>query len=378
MAEGEGGEKTEEPTQKRLKESAEKGDVLQSRELGTALVMIVGAGWIALGGPLLVQALAELLRGSLSFGRSAVDDFEPGATLATQLGRIALPLGLLFAATIVAAVGAPALLGAFGFRWGAIAFKPDKLNPLNGLKRIFGAQGLIELLKSLAKVAVMGGIGWWLLSSRLKGLTTLGRGDIRGTMIELGHSFVFAVIVMAMGLVLIAGIDVPAQMIRRTSRLRMSKQEVKDEHKQSEGSPELKGAIRRRQMEASRRSARSAVMEASVVLTNPTHFAVALRYRPGQDAAPIVVARGRGATADAIRSLAEEAKVPMLRYPQLARAIYFTTRSGHMIREDLYIAVATVLAFVFNIDRAVADGITQPVVEVPTEARFDENGRPDA
>lgn len=378
MAEGEGGEKTEEPTQKRLKESAEKGDVLQSRELGTALVMIVGAGWIALGGPLLVQALAELLRGSLSFGRSAVDDFEPGATLATQVGRIALPLGLLFAATIVAAVGAPALLGAFGFRWGAIAFKPDKLNPLNGLKRIFGAQGLIELLKSLAKVAVMGGIGWWLLSSRLKGLTTLGRGDIRGTMIELGHSFVFAVIVMAMGLVLIAGIDVPAQMIRRTSRLRMSKQEVKDEHKQSEGSPELKGAIRRRQMEASRRSARSAVMEASVVLTNPTHFAVALRYRPGQDAAPIVVARGRGATADAIRSLAEEAKVPMLRYPQLARAIYFTTRSGHMIREDLYIAVATVLAFVFNIDRAVADGITQPVVEVPTEARFDENGRPDA
>ncbi|WP_019833813.1 EscU/YscU/HrcU family type III secretion system export apparatus switch protein [Sphingomonas sp. PR090111-T3T-6A] len=378
MAEGEGGEKTEEPTQKRLKESAEKGDVLQSRELGTALVMIVGAGWIALGGPLLVQGLAELLRGSLSFGRGAVDDFEPGATLAAQLGRIALPLGLLFAATIVAAVGAPALLGAFGFRWGAISFKPDKLNPLNGLKRIFGAQGLIELLKSLAKVTVMGGIGWWLLSSRLKGLTTLGRGDIRGTMIELGHSFVFAVIVMAMGLVLIAGIDVPAQMIRRTSRLRMTKQEVKDEHKQSEGSPELKGAIRRRQMEASRRSARSAVMEASVVLTNPTHFAVALRYRPGQDAAPIVVARGRGATADAIRSLAEEAKVPMLRYPQLARAIYFTTRSGHMIREDLYIAVATVLAFVFNIDRAMADGITQPVVEVPTEARFDENGRPDA
>jgi flagellar biosynthetic protein FlhB len=378
MAEGEGGEKTEEPTQKRLKESAEKGDVLQSKELGTALVMIVGAGWIALGGPLLVQGLAELLRGSLSFGRDAVDNFEPGATFAAQLGRIALPLGLLFGATIVAAVGAPALLGAFGFRLGAIAFKPDKLNPLNGLKRIFGAQGLVELMKSIAKVTVMGGIGWWLLSSRMKGMTTLGRGDIRGTMIELGHSFVFAVIVMAMGLVLIAGIDVPAQMIRRSSRLRMSKQEVKDEHKQSEGSPELKGAIRRRQMEASRRSARSAVTEASVVLTNPTHFAVALRYRPGQDAAPIVVARGRGATADAIRALAEEAKVPMLRYPQLARAIYFTTRAGHVIREDLYIAVATVLAFVFNIDRAMAEGITQPEIEVPTDARFDENGRPDA
>ena len=378
MAESEGGEKTEAPTQKRLKDSAEKGDVLQSKELSTALVMIVGAGWIALGGPLLVSGLAELLRGALRFRRDAVEDFEPGIATLRLLGHIVLPISLLFAATIIAAVGAPALLGAFGFRWGAIAFKPDRINPLNGLKRIFGAQGVIELLKSLAKVAVMGGIGWWLLSSRMKGLTTLGRGDVSATMIELGHSFVFAVLVMAMGLVLIAGIDVPAQIIRRTSRLRMTKQEVKDEHKQSEGSPELKGAIRRRQIEASRRSARSAVIEASVVLTNPTHFAVALRYRPGQDTAPIVVARGRGATAEAIRALAVEAKVPMLSYPQLARAIYFTTRAGHLIREDLYIAVATVLAFVFNIDRAMAEGITQPVVEVPTGARFDENGRPDA
>ncbi len=378
MAESEGGEKTEAPTQKRLKESADKGDVLQSKELSTALVMIVGAGWIALGGPLLVGGLAELLRSSLRFGRDAIDDFSPGTAVLREAGHIALPLGLLFAATAVAAVGAPALLGAFGFRWSAIAFKPDRINPFNGLKRIFGAQGLVELMKSLAKVAVMGGIGWWLLSSRMDGLTTMGRGDLNGTMVELGHSFVFAVLVMAGGLVLIAGIDVPAQVIRRTSRLRMTKQEVKDEHKQTEGSPELKGAIRRRQIEASRRSARSAVMEASVVLTNPTHFAVALRYRPGQDPAPVVVARGRGATAEAIRALAVEAKVPMLSYPQLARAIYFTTRAGHLIREDLYIAVATVLAFVFNIDRAMAEGITQPVVDVPTEARFDENGRPDA
>jgi flagellar biosynthetic protein FlhB len=158
----------------------------------------------------------------------------------------------------------------------------------------------------------------------------------------------------------------------------MTKQEVKEEHKQTEGSPELKGAVRRRQMETARRSARAQVAEASVVLTNPTHFAVALRYRPGQDPAPIVVARGRGATADAIRALAEEFDVPMLRYPQLARAIYFTTRAGQLIREDLYVAVATVLAFVFNIDRAVAEGRTQPDIDVPGDARFDENGRPEA
>ncbi|WBO22106.1 EscU/YscU/HrcU family type III secretion system export apparatus switch protein [Sphingomonas abietis] len=378
MAEGgDSGEKSEAPSQKRLKESSDKGDVLQSKELGVALVMIVGAGWLALGGPLLVQALAELLRGSLSFGRSAIDDFEPGQAILARMGAIAVPVFLLFGATIAAAVGTPALLGAFGFRWGAIAFKGDRINPLSGIKRIFGMQGIVELSKALAKIVVMGAIGWWLLSSRMAKITTMGRGDIASSMIAVGHDFVYAVIVMAMGLVLIAGVDVPVQMIRRTARLRMSKQEVKEEHKQSEGSPELKGAIRRRQMETARRSARTQVAEASVVLTNPTHFAVALRYRPGQDPAPIVVARGRGATADAIRALAEEFDVPMLRYPQLARAIYFTTRSGQIIREDLYIAVATVLAFVFNIDRAMAEGRSQPEIDVPGEVRFDENGEPE-
>jgi flagellar biosynthetic protein FlhB len=376
MAEEEGGERSEAPTQKKLRESVEKGDVLQSRDLGTALVMMAGAAWLALGGPLLVQACADLLRRALSFDRSAVVDFEPGAALLGIGLKILLPLAMLFAATLVAAIGTPALLGAFGFRWSAIAFKPDRINPLAGIKRIFGMQGLVELGKSLAKVLVMGAVGWWLLSSRIKGLTTMGQGDIRLAMTDLGQSFVFAVIVMAGGLVLIAGVDVPAQMIRRTARLRMTKQEVKEEHKQTEGSPELKGAVRRRQMETARRSARTAVAEASVVLTNPTHFAVALRYRPGEDAVPVVVARGRGATADAIRALAEEAKVPMLSYPQLARALYFTTRAGQVIREDLYVAVATVLAFVFNIDRAMAEGRRPPEVEVPAEARFDENGRP--
>ncbi|WP_454885214.1 EscU/YscU/HrcU family type III secretion system export apparatus switch protein [Sphingomonas oryzagri] len=377
MAEGDSGEKTEAPTAKRLRESAEKGDVLQSKELGGALVMIVGAGWMALGGPLLMQALAELLRGSLSFGRDAIDTFQPGQAVEARLAGLALPLGLLFAATIAAAIGAPALLGSFGFRWGAIAFKADRVNPLSGIKRIFGTQGLIELVKAIAKIAVMGAIGWWLLRSRLPMITTMGRNDIVSNMADVGHTFVFAVIVMAMGLVLIAGVDVPVQIVRRLARLRMTKQEVKEEYKQTEGSPELKGAVRRRQMETARRSARTQMADASVVLTNPTHFAVALRYRPGQDAAPVVVARGRGATADAIRALAEEFDVPMLRYPQLARAIYFTTRAGQVIREDLYVAVATVLAFVFNIDRAMAEGRTQPDIDVPGEARFDENGTPE-
>ncbi|USI73711.1 EscU/YscU/HrcU family type III secretion system export apparatus switch protein [Sphingomonas morindae] len=378
MAESEGGEKTEDPTPKKRKDAIEKGDVLQSKDLGAAMVVLAGAAWLAIGGPILTQALAELLRDALRFDRGAIEDFEPGRAVTGMLLRVALPMAALLLVTLLAAVGTPAILGSLGFRWSAIAFKGDKLNPLAGIKRIFGMQGVTELLKAMAKVAVLGALGWWLLGKRLQGLTTLGRGDIAGAMNELGQSFVFAVLVMALGLFAIAGIDIPAQIIRRQRRLRMTKQEVKDEHKQSEGSPELKGAVRRRQMEAARRSSRQAVREASVVLTNPTHFAVALRYRPGEDAAPVVVARGRGATADAIRALAEEAKVPMLRYPELTRALYFTTRAGQLIRQDLYIAVATVLAFVFNIERARAEGIDQPVVDVPGEVQFDEHGRPAA
>jgi flagellar biosynthesis protein FlhB len=317
-----------------------------------------------------------MLIDALSFDSRAVETFDPGGATIEMIGAIAVPLLSLFAVTIVAAVGTPALLGSLGFRWSAIAFKGDKLNPLSGIKRIFGMQGLIELAKSLAKVALLGAVGIWLLTGRADELMSLGRQEIRPALVGLGRTFVIAILVMAFALAVIALIDIPAQVFQRGGRLRMTKQEVKDEHKQTEGSPELKAAIRRKQHETLRGSARTAVAEASVVLVNPTHFAVALRYRPGQDPAPIVVARGRGATAQAIRDLADENAVPVLSYPGLTRAIYYTARAGQVIREDLYIAVATVLAFVFNLDRAMADGLVQPQVEVPPAARFDESGRP--
>ena len=222
---------------------------------------------------------------------------------------------------------------------------------------------------------LLGAVGWWLMRGRMHELMTLARPDVREALASLGSTFVYAVLVMAVALVAIAGIDVPAQIMQRGTRLRMTKQEVKDEAKQTEGNPEMKGMVRRRAGEILRGSARTAVTEASVVITNPTHFAVALRYRAGTDAAPVVVARGRGATAEAIRALAAEGKVPVLSYPQLARAIYFTARAGQVIREDLYLAVATVLAFVFNLDEAERARATRPEVAVPEAARFDENGR---
>jgi flagellar biosynthetic protein FlhB len=371
-------QKTEAPTPKRRREAMENGDVLQSRELGTALVILVGAAWIALAGPMLMSSLQGMVTDGLSFGAADVSDFDPGRVILRLLGAVAIPLLILFALTLVAAVAAPAALGSLGFRAKAFAFKGNKLNPLAGVKRMFGLQGLIELVKSIAKVALLGGVGAWLVFSQTRNMVGLSAQEITPALANVGHVFTITVLVMAGLLAMIALIDVPAQIFQRMRRLRMTKQEMKDEHKQTEGSPELKGAMRRRQYETARNSARKAIAEATMVLTNPTHFAVALRYRPETDAAPVVLAKGRGATAEAIRDLAREHEVPMLSYPQLTRALYYTSRPGQIIREDLYMAVASVLAFVFNLDQALAAGQAQPEIEVPAGMRFDASGLPEA
>jgi flagellar biosynthetic protein FlhB len=203
----------------------------------------------------------------------------------------------------------------------------------------------------------------------------LAQSDLNGAIGSLGGTFISVLLVMGMGLVLIAGFDVPLQIFQLFSKLKMTKQEVKDEHKESEGNPEAKAHMRAKQREMSHRAVRAAVQEAHVILTNPTHFAVALRYERGEDEVPVVVARGRGATALAIREMAGEYAKPVLEYPQLARALYYTSREGQEVRADLYQAIAVVLAFVFGLN-AGAGGTAQPPVEVPVGARFDENGAP--
>jgi flagellar biosynthesis protein FlhB len=375
MSEQDQSQKTEQPTPKKLEQAAKKGDVLQSKELGTAIVVVAGAAWLALAGPATVGALETMMMDGLSFGVADVKQFDPAGAALRLLMIAAVPLVVLFGLTIVAAIAGPALLGSLGFRGEALGFKANKLNPLSGMKRIFGTQGLIELAKSLLKVTLIGSVGAWLIMSELPRMIGLGARDTRAAIQELGGTFLFAILLMAGALAFIALVDVPVQKLQRTRRLRMTKQEVKDEHKQSEGSPEVKGQIRAKQREIAKAGARKAMGEATVVLTNPTHFAVALRYSQGSDAAPIVVARGRGATAEAIRELAAELNVPMLSYPELTRAIYYTTRAGQFVREDLYLAVATVLAFVFNLDAARAAGHAQPQVVVPPDARFDAEGR---
>lgn len=370
-----GGEKTEKPTAKKLADAAKEGDILQSRELATALVVMAGAGWLALAGPMMIEALERMLTAGLSIGSEDVADFAPGRRMWALGSGIVAPLAGVMLATLLAAIAAPAMLGSLGFRANAFMPKASKLNPANGLKRMFGLNGLMELGKSLAKVVLLGAIGVWFVWGRLIEITAMGSTRLHGAIVQVGDIFVQACLVMGGALLVIAMIDVPSQMIQRSRRLAMTKQDIRDEHKETEGSPELKGHIRRKQFETMSGSARKAVAEASVVLMNPTHFAVALRYNPLKgDMAPVVVARGCDAIAMAIRDLAENNNVPVLQYPELTRAIYFTSRVGQIVDEGLYMAVATILAFLFRVETRISGAADLPDIDLPADMRFDADG----
>lgn len=366
------GDKTEAPTAKRKRDAVEQGDVLRSREFGTALVVLAGCVWLALFGPSMVAACKALMAASFQFGRDDIEHFDPFRPVAQSGWKLAPSLLSLFAITLLATVLSQAGLGSLRFNGGLLAPKASRINPAAGLKRMFGPQGWVELGKSLLKVTLLGAIGWHALSSATAMSIALVSSDVGSATGALGGTLIGMLFAMAAGLVVIAGIDVPIQLIQLLRKLRMTKQAIRDESKESEGSPEAKGAIRARQREVMTRGMRKSVAEAHVVLTNPTHFAVALRYDRGRDQVPVVVAKGRGARALAIRQIAAEATVPVLEYPAIARALYYTSREGQEVRDDLYVAIATILAFVFGVNAAA--GGSAPPVDIPPTALFDENG----
>lgn len=366
------GEKTEAPTAKRKQKALDDGQMLRSREFASALGVLAGCAWIAMAGPALMGACKAVMAAGFTFGRADVEQFEPWRPLAEAGWKLMPSLATLFAMSVIAAIASQAGLGALRFNPKLWQPKASKLNPASGLKRIFGTNGWMELGKSLLKVVLLGAIGAWMLWSMAEGTLGSMSSDLGTAVDRLGKTFITLLFVMSGGLVLIAFIDVPMQAMQLLKKLRMSKEEVKEEHKESEGNPELKGQQKARQREILKGGFRKAMGEAHVVLTNPTHFSVALRYDAMNDQVPVVVAKGRGATALAIRELAAEMTVPVLEYPALARAVYYTSREGQEVRDDLYLAIATVLAFVFNVNQA-ARGL-QPVIVVPPTARFDENG----
>lgn len=366
-------QQTEAPTEKRKRDAAEKGDVLRSRELTTALVMLIGAGYLALAGGWMVSSLETMLKTGLLGLKHGGTNFQPAA-MTWALGKaVAFPLAGLLLTCFTAALASQALLGTFQFNMSLMAPKASRMNPMNYVKRTFGMQGLTELGKSILKVVLVGAIGWWMLSDYARDMAALGAEDVIGAITHTGHLAIAFLLILSSALVVVAGVDIPLQAIQLMRKLKMSRQEIKDEVKQTEGSPEVKMQIRRRQREATRNNMRAGMQQANVVLTNPTHFAVALRYDKTRDLAPVVVAKGKDLVAEVIRELAADNDVPVLSYPLLARAVFFTSKIGQEIRDDLYVAVAGVLAFVFSVER---DRLTQPEIDVPEGARFDEKGQP--
>ena len=376
MAEETSGEKTFDPTPKRRQDAAKKGDVLRSKELGT--LAATGAGALALMGlgSWLNDAMGRIARAGFSFDRAALDGFAPGAAMG-DAAFAALPpvfaLGLIVAAATAVSQLA---LGQDG-RWvaGNARFKASRINPLSGFKRILGWQGLIELGKGLAKLALLGGIAWWWAEDRVPQLLALGTLPLEGQIGVASEAISSLVGALLIGLLVIAGIDYPLQRFQRDKRLKMSLQDMRDENKQSEGSPEMRSARRQRQRDLARGGVAKAMKEAQFIIVNPLHFAVALTYDPARAPAPLLLAKGRGETALAMREIAAEEGLPVLEYPQLARAVYFTTRPNQMVREELYIALASLVAFVMALKRGQRP--RRPVVEVPQSLRFDGDGRPE-
>ena len=369
----ESGEKSYVPTEKGKRDAARKGDVLRSRELSTAAGILFGAAWLALAGPWLLSELSGVMRESLVFDRSDMADFHPAHLL--LVGLLAALPPILSAAAPVMALALATQLGLGNGRWlpENLAFKGSRINPLAGLKRMFGPSGWIEMAKGLLKVALLGAIAVVWGRKWLDTIAGLGAATLSQQLAAAGGALVSLLFALAAGLALIALVDVPLQWVRRNQRLKMSHQDLRDENKEAEGSPEARAQRRQRQREIAAGGVAHAMRQAQFVLTNPTHFAVAMMYDPDKAGAPLVLAKGRGEKAQAMKELAREYDVPMLEYPQLARSVYFTTRENQTIREELYAAIAAVLAFVLSLKRG--EERAAPVVEVPVELRFDADGR---
>lgn len=356
MAEESDLEKTEPASPRRLEKAREEGQVPQSRELTAFLVMAAGAGGLwALSG-WFVRRGEDVMRMGLRFDRQ--DAFDPhavGLNLLTMGSEAVGTLAPFFIVTIVAALLAPILLtGGWVFSPKALSLKPERLDPLKGVKRMFSWQSIAEMVKGVLKALLLGGIVFWVVLSERDNLFALLGQPIESALPSFGRMLLYAFIGFVAGLAVIALIDVPFQLWRYYVGLRMTKEELKQELKELEGDPYLKARIKSQQREIARRRMMAEVPKADVVVTNPTHFAVALKYDTAKMGAPMVVAKGMNLVAQKIRELAAENNVPVLELPPLARALHRHVEIGAAIPATLYTAVAEVMAYIYQLNAFMA------------------------
>ena len=377
MAEESGQDKTEEPTAQRLSKAREEGQIARSQELAPAAMMVMATLFFTMMGQYIFNSMGNLFKSQLQFDRKITDKAEllPAIFGSAIVDGFVIVLPLIAIMAVIAALSTT-LAGGFIFSPKLALPNFGKLNPMSGLKRMFGTDALIQLGKSVAKFLVVGAILLVSVMNNLNDLTNISQMDLAQAVKVAGTIIVDSCFWLSLGLVLVALVDVPLQRHQLNEKLKMTKQEVKDEMKNSEGNPEVKGQIRRRQREILNNKMMTKVKDADVVITNPTHFAVALSYDPNGDGAPILVAKGDDGLAARIREEATKHGVYLFEAPLLARALYFTTKLDHPIPEALYHAVAQVIAFVFSLNQSYGRGqeVIKPDPKIPDEMKFDANG----
>ncbi len=374
MAEDSGQDKSEQPTGKRLADARKKGQIPRSKELDTFVSLITSSVLLIFLGKTIALGLADIMIRQFSITRAEI--FDPRSLIEHFSHAIYDGLQLIAAfalAMMASALITPMMMGGWNFSTEAMAPQFSKFNPLKGLKRMFGLQGVVELLKAIAKVSIVFFMAWTLFQLYHPDFMRMSGLPVDQAIYQTGDIITRGFLLLSAALLLVVLIDVPYQLWNHTKQLMMTKQEVKDESKESEGNPEIKGRIRRVQMEVAQRRMMDEVPKADVIVTNPTHFAVALRYDQQGQGAPVLVAKGTDLVAAQIRNLAIKADVPLVASPPLARALYYSTELNQEIPQGLFLAVAQVLAYVFQLQAAVDNGWEKPVppadIDVPDEFR---------
>jgi flagellar biosynthesis protein FlhB len=356
-----GQERTEQPTGKRLEQAREQGQVPRSVELSTAAVLLLAGGGLHFMGGRVALQLHDLMRSGLSLSREdSLDESRAVGMFANELMHAIITCAPLLGLTLVAAFLAPIAIGGWNVSFQVLAPNFDKLNPASGFQRMFSPRSVVELAKAFAKFLFIASVAAWLLWSHSGELMGLSSEPIDGALAHAASLTGHAFLVLAGTMGLIAAIDVPLQLWQHNEKLKMSRQEIKEEAKESDGSPEMKGRIRRAQQELARRRMMQEVPKANVIVTNPTHFAVALKYDEKRMRAPIVVAKGADEIAARIRAVATEHNVPIFEAPPLARALHRHVDLNGEIPSNLYVAVAQVLTYIYQVKAARNYGAVWP------------------
>lgn len=374
MAEETGQEKTEQATPKKLNDAAKKGQVPRSRELNTVAMLIGAACTLIVMGRDIAETMTSLLAGGWSIPREyAFDTIKMTETLYDQVTSGLVMLIPLFVAMVVVAILSSVSIGGIGFSVESLQFKVEKLSLLKGMKRMFGVQALMEMVKALAKASLVGFVLIAMLWVNSTWIISLSNQDVISGLGVAIDFVVWGFLFLSCSLIIVALIDVPFQLWNNAKELRMTLQEVKDESKDTQGNPEIKGRLRQIQLDVANRRMMSDVPEADVIVTNPTHFAVALRYDQENMGSPVVVAKGADIIAMHIRRIGDAHNVTRVEAPSLARAIFYSAEIGQPIPRGLYMAVAQLLAYVYQLKQSPRNKrkIVQPDFPIPDEHRRD-------